>query len=501
MTALFHNRWFYIITTLLIIGGVIALIVNVQQNNRPAPVTTTVETGTVQQIVSVSGIAEAEQTAELAFPVTGIVADVQVSVGDEVALGDTLITLEADALMADRQDAAANLARAVADRDELLAGPTGSAREVTAETLTRAEESLATTRENEARKIENAYRTLLSSDLTARSEDPDEEAVAPTVSGTYTCGEEGTYVVDVFSSNAESGYSYRLSGIETGTYVASVDQPSRLGECGLRLLFDTDSSYSRTTWYIEIPNTDSSTYVTNRNAYALTVTQAESAIALAEQEVALARANATNQNAPARDEAIRRANATIAQAQARLARIDATIGDRVLTAPFSGTVTELDVLPGETVGTTPVVTLLASSEFEVTARIPEIDIGKLEIGQPVRMIFDARSDEVLTGEVSFISLKSTEIDGVAYYEAVVELDEVPRWIRSGLNADIDIITTEVKNVLRIPSRFLIRDGDSYQVIRQTGAVTATTSVDLLLDGNDGFVAITGVTDGDVLVAP
>ena len=48
-------------------------------------------------------------------------------------------------------------------------------------------------------------------------------------------------------------------------------------------------------------------------------------------------------------------------------------------APFDGVVTNLDVLPGETVTNAPIVTLLADDAFDMTARIPEIDITKVEV--------------------------------------------------------------------------------------------------------------------------
>ena len=397
----------------------------------------------------------------------------------------------------------ASFSRAIADRDELLAGPSQEERAATSETVILAEESLQATIENEERKVENARRTLLSTGLTAFSDDDDEEAVPPVISGTYTCDVEGTYTLDVFSSAAASGYSYRLSGLEFGTYIASVDQPVALGKCGLRIQFNDSSKYSRSVWKIEIPNKKSSSYTTNLNTYTLAETQAASSIALAEQEVALAKANANTSNAPAREEATRRANASITSAQARLARIDASLADRTLTAPFAGVITEIDSVPGETIGTSPVVTLLADSDFEITARIPEIDIGKLLVGQKTELVFDARSSETLTGTIDFISLKSTEIDGVAYYEALIALDEKPAWLRSGLNADIDIVINETEDsVLRVPKRFVYETKDGFEVIKQTGEESyASTTVEVEMEGNDGYYAITGLNAGDVVVAP
>lgn len=504
MKKLFTTRRAYIVLAGLVIFFVVSMVLRVSNTDTSEIITTTIEIGPVRQLVSVSGIAKAEQTAKLAFPVSGVVREVLVDTGDEVQAGDVLITLEAQTLYADRQDALAALTQAVADRDELLEGPTISARKVTAETYINAQETLDTTKRTEAQKVINAYQTLLSSGLTAYSEDIDENATAPTISGTYTCGIEGTYYLSIFNSKAVSGYSFKLTGLETGTYIASTEQPGLLGTCGLNILFDADSTYGNSTWFVDIPNKRSSSYVTNRNTYDLAVTQSETAIALAEQALALAKADAEDQNAPARSEAVTRANAAITQTQARLQRIDASLTDHILTAPFAGMITSIDiVLPGETVTTEPILTLLASEKFEVVARIPEIDIGKLAVGQSTEMVFDARANETVLGSVSFISPEATEIDGVAYYEATIQFQELPTWIRSGLNADIEIIVQENDTDLRVPKRFVTKTETGYEVLmRGMKKDTWTTStIEVLLEGNDGYYAITGVNEGTVLVAP
>src|SRR6056297_485780 len=107
MKQLFLSRSFYIGVVVIILIGVTAMAFGVGQQAKKPQVTTVVETGPVRQLVSVSGIAEAEQTAELAFPVGGIVSAVNVSKGDTVEKGDVLITLSSDALAADRSDAVA----------------------------------------------------------------------------------------------------------------------------------------------------------------------------------------------------------------------------------------------------------------------------------------------------------------------------------------------------------------------------------------------------------
>lgn len=503
MKLLFVNKTVYIVCAVAIIGIILTLLYRVNTTETATVVTTIAEIGTVRETVSASGIVEAKQTAELAFPVVGTVRTVEVERGRSVKTGDVLVTLDTRSLAADKQEAMAALQKVLADREELLAGPTASSQSVTTETLASQKAALATTRENEAQKIKNAYRTLLSSDLQAYAIDSTTQAKAPTITGTYNCDTDGTYRIVVYASAAQSGYSFTLSGLETGTYTAYTDQAGPLGTCGLTALFDSESRYSNTEWIIEIPNARSATYIIHRNAYNLAVTQSESAIALAEQAVALAQATALNQNAPARAEVIARADAAITQAQARLNRIEVAIAERTLTAPFDGIITNLSILPGETVTTAPIVTLLAENAFELVARIPEIDIGKLYRGQKVEMKFDTKPSDIQQGVISFVSPRSTQIDGVAYFEAVIQLTELPDWIRSGLHADIDIITQEVSDTTRIPKRFLTETEGDFRVYVYTpeDGYTTSTPVEVVLVGNDGFVAITGIHKGDTLVAP
>ncbi len=506
MNVLLGKRRFHIGIAIVLIGAALWLLVSINNNKEAPAVTASVSRGTVAELVSVSGFVEAQNAADLAFPVTGIVEQVLVKDGDEVAAGDILVSLQRDALLADRQDAYAAYLRAEADRDELLAGPTSQARSVTATEVAIAEETLAQTQREEMEKVNNARRALLSSGLTALSNDGDEDAPAPTVSGTYTCEEEGVYTIDVFRSGALSGFSFRVSGLESGTYTAYTDQPGVFGDCGLYLTFTASESYSNSSWTISVPNRQSASYISNLNAYELALEQAENNIRSAEQALELAEGRATVDNAAPRDEALKRANASVASAAARLAAVDAGLSDRVIRAPFAGSITDIDVLPGETVGTNPIVTILADDTFTMTVRIPEIDITKLELGQMAEIIFDARPSETIISYVNFISPIATEIDGVAYFKATLDFETAPSWLRSGLNADVDIVVNERTNVLRLPKRFVTSNDDGSGSVQLYDATNpnrepVATPVEILFEGNDGFVAIDGIAEGTSVVAP
>src|SRR3989344_5017517 len=482
MRFLRSSSLYIILLALLCIGAAFYLLYKILFPAAPVWITATVDRGTVSELVSVSGFVEAKQLAEMSFPATGIVTAVLVEEGAVVTQGEVLATLAASTLVAERNEAEAALVAALAAYSEVVAGPRDEAVTLANTTLQSAEANLARVNIEETRKVNNARAALLSTGLTAVATDPEESSTAPTVSGTYTCLDEGAYEVEIYRS--------------------STDSPATLGTCGLYLQFTAGDTYSASTWEISIPNTRSSTYTTLLNTYNLTKTQADNAIEAAENNLAVAKDQNTLTTAPARGEARTQAEAAVSQARARIAAIDARLADRSIVAPFDGVVTEVDIATGETAPTTPVVTVLASDAFTLKARIPEIDITKLALGQKMNAVFDARSSETLTGEVTYISPIAKQIDGVAYFEITIELDTLPTWLRAGLNADVDIVIEERQDVVRIPKRFVTTTADGTKsVLVPAGNRVATTTIEVLFTGNDSYYEIKGVDAGTTVIAP
>ncbi len=497
--VLAHKKTLIIIAVVLI--GTTFLVIK-KSNEAPTRVTATVETGSVREIISVSGVLSAESEATLAFPVSGTVSNIFVAEGDTVVEGQILATLEQTELLAERDTAYGDLLIAEANRSEALSGPRGEARTVTAATVAIAKAALERTIAEEARKVENAYRTLLSADLEAAPVDPETNDIPPTVSGTYTCDRAGTYAFTVFRSGTKSGYSYRLSGLESGTYAAYTDAAAAFGTCGLSLQFAADELYAADEWQIEIPNPKGATYVTNLNAYELAKKQEANAVAAAREIYAKATAEGILDNATPRTEEKSRLDAAVIQASSRLAAVAARIEDRTLRAPFSGVVSAVEMVKGE-LAPADALTIVADTRYELTVRIPEIDITHIGLGQKAEIVFDARPEETITASVDFISKTATEIDGVAYFEAKIHFDEPPSWFRSGLNADVSIVVAAVDNTTRLPKRFITKttDGTDAVIVPVDTKETRLVPVTITMTGNDGFVAIAGIADGSTVIAP
>lgn len=487
------------IPLILIIGAIIFFTIQ-KKNEVPAWTTDTVSQGTVRNIISVSGAVDAIGSADLAFPVSGILESLSVKEGDHVTKGQLLATLVHSDLKAEYQDAQASLRIAEANKDELVNGLRSEERDVSRTTAEIAKEELTRVTNEQNDRVKNAYRTLLSSDLQARPQKSDDADTPPVISGTYTCT-EGTYTIETYSSSARSGYSYKLSGIESGTFTAYTESPSPLGACGLQILFAEGVAYGKATWVIEIPNTKSSSYVTNLNSYKLALTQRDNAIHEAEQKLTLAEQNNVLDNATPRAEALAREEGKVLQAQARLSVIEAQIQDHILYAPFDGTITNIDPVPGEALTATPAVTMVSNDAFALTALIPEIDVTKVTIGQKADVVFDARQSETLPATVLFISPLAKEVDGVSYFEAKLTLDQNVDWLRSGLNADVDIIVESRDNVTRIPKRYVGGQEGAYTVLIPNGKETKILPISVPFTGNDGFVQVEGISVGDTIIAP
>lgn len=93
----------------------------------------------------------------------------------------------------------------------------------------------------------------------------------PEISGTYTCDREGNYEIDPYRSGVASGFSFTFSGLESGVGDVTYYNPQPLGNCGLLIKFPVGYDTDYLNWVIEIPNSQSTNYIANKNAYDLAI--------------------------------------------------------------------------------------------------------------------------------------------------------------------------------------------------------------------------------------
>ncbi len=194
--------------------------------------------------------------------------------------------------------------------------------------------------------------------------------------------------------------------------------------------------------------------------------------------------------------------AQVASASASLEYYRSQLEDYTLKAPTDGKITFVNYSVGEqTSSTKAVVSMLGKNKFYIEVDIPESDIAKVKVGNPVAITLDAYSDDVkFDGQVILVYPAETVIQDVVYYKVKVEMNETTYERKSGMTANCDILTDHRENVLTMPERALQeRDGRQFVRILVNGK-PVERDVTVGLRGDEGEIeVISGLNTGDKVI--
>ncbi|GAB4581122.1 MAG: hypothetical protein Fur0022_38690 [Anaerolineales bacterium] len=143
----------------------------------------------------------------------------------------------------------------------------------------------------------------------------------------------------------------------------------------------------------------------------------------------------------------------IAAAEARIAAAQATLDSVFIRAPFNGTISEVLVKPGDLVNPGSVAFQLDDlSQLLVDVEVSEVDINRIKVGQEAILTFDAILAKEYRGQVAEVALVGTTSAGVVSFKVTVELLDIDENVRPGMTAGVNIIVSELENVLLVPNR-------------------------------------------------
>jgi RND family efflux transporter MFP subunit len=143
----------------------------------------------------------------------------------------------------------------------------------------------------------------------------------------------------------------------------------------------------------------------------------------------------------------------LAAAQARLQASQATVDSQTLSAPFSGTITEVDLKPGDQVTPGSVAFRLDNLDRKfVDVLVSEVDVNSIQAGQPVGLSFDAILDRQYQGTVSQVAPVGDAIQGVVQFNVTVQLTDADEKVKPGMTAAVNIIVDQVSDALLVPNR-------------------------------------------------
>jgi HlyD family secretion protein len=191
----------------------------------------------------------------------------------------------------------------------------------------------------------------------------------------------------------------------------------------------------------------------------------------------------------------------VATAQARIAAAQATLQMAQVTAPFSGTITLVEVKSGDKVSPNqPAVHLFDLDPLFVQADISEVDINNVQIGQSVVLNFDAVLDKQYEGKVVEVGLTGTPVQGIVNFGVTVELINPDGAIRPGLTAAVNIVVSEIEDVLLVPNR-AVRVEDGHRVVYVSRSGVPEAVIIELGASSDLFSEVVGgdLVEGDLII--
>jgi len=128
--------------------------------------------------------------------------------------------------------------------------------------------------------------------------------------------------------------------------------------------------------------------------------------------------------------------------------------DYTITAPISGTVVAKNIKAGDKLDNTNMSTEMAviydMSSLECELSVDELDIKNVEVGQSVIITSDAVEGTVYHGEVQSVSINGTTSGGVTTYPVTIVITDFDEDLLPGMNIDVEITTSQAKDVLAIP---------------------------------------------------
>ena len=139
-----------------------------------------------------------------------------------------------------------------------------------------------------------------------------------------------------------------------------------------------------------------------------------------------------------------------------------------VTSPMDGVVIRRPVELGDTVMSgvssfnagTVLMTVADVDTMIIKAGINEVDIGKVRLGQPVKLSLDAYPEVKFSGKIQRIAPAARLEEKVKVFDVEIAIDRQGAELRTGMTANIDIVGEKRAKVLTVPIEALFKKDET-----------------------------------------
>ncbi len=537
----------------LLIGIIILIIAAVWYSRSNQPQTTTNETATAEiktitQEVSVTGKIKPADSIDLSFERSGKITKVYVAIGDKVKTGQSLASIDSGEILASLSGAEAQLDSANAKLDELIRGTRPEEIKIAETVVFNAQKSLADQETNlnnvrqtadlnlanlygKTKDILNDAYTKADNSINTQIADLfyNPSTVNPSLTFTATDSQAKT---DSESQRITAGNSLKTlksendnlpsdyPGIDSSlansknqlivmrTFLTKLSTAVNSAAGLTSTTLDTYKTSVNTAWtnvntaITNINNQEqliASQKISNQNnidAAQKSVNDAQSTLRSAEDSLALKKAGTT-------PEQINAQKAQVKQMEAQIKNYEIQLGQSTIKSPIGGIITKQETKTGENISANAIIiSIISEAKFQIETNIPEADIAKVKINDQAKVTLDAYGSDILfAAKVISVDPAETMIEGVSTYKTTLEFTSEDDHIRSGMTANIDILTAKKENVIVIPQRTIITKNDQKFVLVDKGSNQAEErKIETGLRGSDGNIEIiSGLAAGEKVI--
>ena len=149
-------------------------------------------------------------------------------------------------------------------------------------------------------------------------------------------------------------------------------------------------------------------------------------------------------------------------------------------------------------------TMSSDDDFIVRAQVDEQDVINVKIGQRANITGQDFPGKTIAGHVARIAPvaeKSTDTSSTAKQVlTTIGLDRSPDFLKDGMTADVDILTTNIPHALVVPNDAVVKDGNkSYVYVVQSG-IAKMRLIETGRTGDTATLVAAGLAPGEVIVA-
>jgi len=503
----YKSKIIWTLLLILIVWGIVAIRKQGGEEVKNAQV----KMGTIKETVKVTGSVRSQNDTSLSFEKSGTVAKIYVTEGQSIKAGTVLMSLSGGDSRAQVLEAEANLKAEEARLQNLKEGARTEEVDLKKITLSSAEsdKKIATTNAFEsARNALSSALDILGYKLRDTIKNSSGDEYSLTFSSCNASLEadvaRNRKDLDSFVKKWESDLSVlEKNGGAKEALVLSLGGTERV-----RTLTSSLSDLASLSCATASSKTqqDISTAKTTLNATVSDINNKISLLSAAHNAVSRASADLTLTTSSPVSSRVASAEAAVSAAYARLLSAKNTQNKNSLIAPIAGVVSSVGIEEGElaSVGKT-VVRIIGTNSYKITAKLTENDVAKVSIGNKAEVTLPALSlEKPLGGVITSIDSAESDSGSTPLYTVKISLTDEQDLLKSGMSADVIIVTSEKKDVLVIPFSFVTqKEKDVYlvSVEKKEGDKTTLEEKEVILGkkGTDGLIeVVAGLAAGDLL---